>query len=1854
VSSKTVTHIAKSSTTAHTSQAKSNVNLHEVDKDPACELQAPIWQPTQVTAIPSQPNYPTGHNISQIPILSTSQTNPAIQEKLTVGESNDKFEQEANQVADTVMAMSEPSKQGRPDDSDDESEPQQISKPKIEQITPYIQRFLVKDKNEESPIQTKLAIQKKEHPEQEHENLLQTKKSNSSNTAIDSEQEAYINSIRGKGQALADSDRDFFESRFGFNFSRVRVHIDARAANASRHINAQAFTVGRNIFFAKNRYQPGTQSGRKLLAHELTHTIQQTGGSVIPSPAFNNQLKLNNNFNDSKVTSSANSRPFAVSTLAQNKISNLTSVMRRSDVTEQAYDGLLSNDEMVEWIVDFLKNNPDDPQGKVNSRLATLDSAKMLKVLLRVQKRMALEQPLPKTNKEQQQHESKNSDATSEYENPLNDEQSALTSDSQNEIGSTGKNEESGQSETVSAVTNEQQSQSVPKESSIRSLEDEQLTELITNDSSLPEVSAGPEANKENTVDENGLAIDIEQVEMTGEEMITTAMSGAAAGTGAIGTIATSGAGAGGGNASIETGGGEEFQGGTLDEGESEIEQQLADADPERAAADEMEPEDLTLGEPDEQGENSFTSLVQPESDISEVNSIPESDTGNIPADNSSETSNDQIDKMDSEQADFSELYDSSEDSTSVSGLGNDSEILAGAIGTGLGNDVDLNAPDLSGMEQNAALDSIGQNLGGPGPNVGGGGAGSPLPEPKVVAVPDVSSLDPAAALSTAASLPAVQMQQTLGGVGAAVSKSSRDKRSDLATNLPQKERPSGAPKNLHAQQQAGSDTTDAAADKVEQTPEGSDIPTPELKPFVEPPPSPADNIVAPRVNGSEQGEMTERDVARLSNSLGQLPTRDPGLDATTGPAPTVQLSGNADPAKTDTQRNELRSATIATSEQGRRDASEERGENTKVFPDFAPETLVAELPGSGDGAAGASEQSASVAAGSVAENKSDAVSIIVQQQKSAEIQAEVDKAQGNMSSKQAEYSSSVVDEKAKSDEQMAELERQSSDDQAQARTDVQTDVTAKKGEWTKEQDDAVTDAEKKADTEVTEAKLDIKKEKDTADKEASKEIKKGNKEADAERDKAETKAKDAKKEGKEKKSGFFGWLASKAKAFFDKIKSAIKSAFAYARKMIKKAIEAAKKLAMKAIEMARKAIVAAIKLAGKALIAIGDKLLASFPGMRDRFRKYINDKVDKAVNKVNEYAEQLKKDVAKALDALAAGLDKLLGLLEKGLLAAVDGVAAAVDGAIKFAEKVADAVGAFLDLIKDVASSPLKWLSNLGAAVVDGIKNHLWKTFKAAVQEWFNSKLEQVLGLGAMVWDLIKNGGLDLATVGKMAWEGIKAMIPVALITILVEKLVAMIVPAAGAVMVIIEGMQAAWGAVSRIIAAFKAFFDFLLAVKTGAAGPKFAVALAAAAIAVIDFVANWLLLKLAKGAAKIGGKIKGLAKKILGRKKGKLKGRKIKAKSKTKKPLKTNKSKPKKASKAKKPKRSKSKKKQDKKDNKKKEKQKKIRKGLAAIDKAERKYLKEGKIEEPDAKKVALSVKRKHRVFKSIKVVDGGKRWDYIYIASAPKKKMGEKKKFTNAKEKFEKQIKLTDLYVKSDLLKVFDRRDKEFLKSNWNKVKRKVITDSKFSKIYNKPTLKEHDFGRRVHSDQLVPAYEEAARKKGITVGDVNSKISARKPRIHKDGKNFGLALKSLKEQIFNATKYFQTVRKNFVDAFVKILSNKHTRKTEYPGFTKKFRKDFIEDNRSADDKVKNIYSDYKGKIVAYQDIEVDHIKEVVVHWKQIGHNVSRAVRNIWYNDVSNLRVMKGSENSKAGGKISSKHRFSDKDTGPGYSQ
>ncbi|HWS90143.1 MAG TPA: DUF4157 domain-containing protein [Pyrinomonadaceae bacterium] len=85
------------------------------------------------------------------------------------------------------------------------------------------------------------------------------------------------------GQPLDGQAREFMESRFGHDFSGVRVHTDSRAAESARAVGALAYTVGQDVVFDEGQYQPRTREGRRLLAHELTHVVQQSGAAVSKS-----------------------------------------------------------------------------------------------------------------------------------------------------------------------------------------------------------------------------------------------------------------------------------------------------------------------------------------------------------------------------------------------------------------------------------------------------------------------------------------------------------------------------------------------------------------------------------------------------------------------------------------------------------------------------------------------------------------------------------------------------------------------------------------------------------------------------------------------------------------------------------------------------------------------------------------------------------------------------------------------------------------------------------------------------------------------------------------------------------------------------------------------------------------------------------------------------------------------------------------------------------------------------------------------------------------------------------------------------------------------------------------------------------------------------------------------------------------------------------------------------------------------------------------------------------------------------------------------------------------------------------
>src|SRR6202012_4489879 len=104
----------------------------------------------------------------------------------------------------------------------------------------------------------------------------------------------YVNSLNNSGHPLPEPSRQFFEPRFGHDFSRVRIHADDNAARSARSINALAYTAGNHIIFDRGQYSPDSVDGKRLLAHELTHSIQQSAGIATAGSSYTRIMRQPN------------------------------------------------------------------------------------------------------------------------------------------------------------------------------------------------------------------------------------------------------------------------------------------------------------------------------------------------------------------------------------------------------------------------------------------------------------------------------------------------------------------------------------------------------------------------------------------------------------------------------------------------------------------------------------------------------------------------------------------------------------------------------------------------------------------------------------------------------------------------------------------------------------------------------------------------------------------------------------------------------------------------------------------------------------------------------------------------------------------------------------------------------------------------------------------------------------------------------------------------------------------------------------------------------------------------------------------------------------------------------------------------------------------------------------------------------------------------------------------------------------------------------------------------------------------------------------------------------------------------
>ncbi|MFI6655756.1 DUF4157 domain-containing protein [Streptomyces sp. NPDC050523] len=735
-------------------------------------------------------------------------------------------------------------------------------------------------------------------------------------------------------------------------------------------------------------------------------------------------------------------------------------------------------------------------------------------------------------------------------------------------------------------------------------------------------------------------------------------------------------------------------------------------------------------------------------------------------------------------------------------------------------------------------------------------GGGGTAPEEKQQEPPDVSGQDPKTAVQTVSKLAPDQAAAAMPGVDKAADKKIADEQKRLDAAPPTRERPSGAPQTRSAPPQAAPAAAQVTG-KVERIGPEDQADKQKAKGGVRAEGrQPASDVPPPPPPAVPDKGLSEAEAKNVEAAADAVPTTDPALEnRTVGPAPKIRLEGPSDPTRTDDQAKALKDKQSDLQSTGREDAAKPMGED-QVFPDAPKEQLTGKAAGgSGGGKGGALAATPAPKAG---------VGAVAKQEKGTEITGAAGKAQGDLGARDKEHQQS--EQKAKQDKQTEidrEVERNTAQQTAE-RGRVAQETQKQREDWRSEQDKKVEDADKQSGDEHDKKNKDIVKARDDKDKEIGARKDKDNGQIDTERENAEKEAR-KKKEEKKPSGGLFGWIADKVADFFKGLLAAVTAVFDAARKAVNGIIDKFKDWANQAIDFVRDLAVKAINALADVLIAIGDTLLSAFPELRDRFRKAIEGLRDAAIATVNRLADGLKKAVNTLLDALAAGLNKLLDVLEAGVKAVIKAYQAIIVGAIKFAQAAIEALGKFAALVADIAPDPGGWISKAGSAAKAGITDHLWGAIKVAVKGWFDTKVEGILGLGKAVIDVLVKGCVSLKQIGKMAWDAIIASLPMMIASLVIEKVVSMIVPAAGAILTIIQGLMAAWSTVSSILSAFSKFWAYLTAVKAGPAACLFAEAVAAGVVALLDFITNFLLQKLSSATKGVGKRLKGMAQKIM-----------------------------------------------------------------------------------------------------------------------------------------------------------------------------------------------------------------------------------------------------------------------------------------------------------------------------------------------------------------------------------------------------
>ncbi len=754
-------------------------------------------------------------------------------------------------------------------------------------------------------------------------------------------------------------------------------------------------------------------------------------------------------------------------------------------------------------------------------------------------------------------------------------------------------------------------------------------------------------------------------------------------------------------------------------------------------------------------------------------------------------------------------------------------------------------------------------------PSASGGSKANPKAK-KQAPPPDVSNATPESGLSTAAGLKPHQALETLKGVDSAVGRSVDKERTTLRKAPPKMQRPSGSPRTVPGGPQAAAPgtytnakvaRTDAAQGKTpeidgEQKPEG-DVPGANV-------PEPSWWDIAVTIGAQLFGKLLKEilPLDDLIDSILGLPTKDEGMrNARVGDAPKLPLENDSDPQRTDEQGQKLDERKNELHQSGRDDAARPMGED-QIYPDVPKETLTGKVAGGKKAAKGGGARS--VSGGGV---PIESASAVAEHDRGPQIQAGFSQGRDKMGQERQSKDKKAADDRKQHDQDLQKEVSASGKKQSDARDKGRSDIADSRDQWRKEQDDKVSEIDDKKGKKYDKVRDDIKKKEEDTDKDVDKRTEDDNKKIDDEQTNAEKEAEKKQEDGKDDADNWLEEAIEKLKEFFEKLKNAIKSVFEKARQVVTDLIDKFKQQVFKLIDDARNWVIDQINTFADVLIALGDELLADYPAMRDKWRNTIDGARDWAVQKVNEAADALKEVAGKLLDGLCGALLAGLDALEGGLLAAVDIAETVTVGALEFGAAAVAALGEWAAIFNDIVSDPGDWISKAGAAAETGAKEHLFEETKAAVKAWFNQKVQEIIGVPMEDFQELISGGVTVEQMAQMAWDEAVPQLPVIIGVLVVEKVVAKLIPGAGWVAAIIDALQVAWGALSEILAAFGLFMDFLKSVKSGNGALPFAKAVAAGVVALLELIYEFLIEGVSrfmgKVAERLGDMLKGLRKK-------------------------------------------------------------------------------------------------------------------------------------------------------------------------------------------------------------------------------------------------------------------------------------------------------------------------------------------------------------------------------------------------------